>query len=299
MSTDSASSVLVREITGRDPSRWAAAWQVRARHHAPVIRFDRPLNTLPVSLTGTACALGCAHCNGHYLQHMRPIAELTDTPATSLLVSGGCDRNGRVPVEASLEAVARLATGRRLNWHVGQIDEPTMQRIAPYVDLVSYDIVGDAETSREVYGLDLDLPDYLRTYDMLRRNVRTVPHVTLGLRGGRMSGEAAAIDALVSRSPRTLVFLVLIPTPRTRYAECTPPALDDVADLLLMARVRLPRTRLYVGCMRPRDAYREELDVLAVRAGVNVIVNPARQAVQTAESLGLTVEWGDECCALD
>ncbi len=290
----------VREIVARAPELWAAAWQVRTRYHAPVIRFDRPLNTLPVSLTGAACALQCAHCGGQYLKHMRPIAELDDTtPATSLLISGGCDRQGRVPVGNNLARVARLAQGRRLNWHVGQIDGPTLSEILPYVDLISYDIVGDAATSREVYGLDLSLADYLRTYDLLRARVRVVPHITLGLRGGQLSGEAAALEALVARGAEAVVFLVLIPTPGTRYADCPPPSLGQVADLLLSARMRLPAARLYLGCMRPRGAYREALDELAVRAGLNVLVNPVRSAVQTAAALGLRAEWGDECCALD
>jgi len=51
--------------------------------------------------------------------------------------------------------------------------------------------------------------------------------------------------------------------------------------------------------MRPRGTYRDALDVLAVKAGLNVIVNPARPAVQAARDLGLAVGWGDECCALD
>jgi len=293
------SRVLAGEVVALEPARWAAAWSARCLYHPPSIRFDRPLNTLPVSLTGARCALQCAHCGGRYLEHMRPVDQVGDTPATSLLISGGCDRAGRVPVTSSLEAIARLAPGRRLNWHVGQIDEPTLLRIAPYADLVSYDLVGDAETSREVYGLDLGLPDYLRTFDMLRQHVRTVPHITIGLRGGRIVGEEAAIDALAVRQPEAVVFLVLIPTPGTRYAACEPPGLGDVADLLLTARLRLPRARLYLGCMRPRGTYRDALDVLAVKAGLNVIVNPARPAVQAARDLGLAVGWGDECCALD
>jgi len=287
-----------RESAG-EPALFLQAWRARARHHPPTIRFDRPLDTLPVSLTGPSCALQCAHCGGHYLAHMRPIWEVDDTPATSLLISGGCDPQGRVPVSQHLERVAALRAGRRLNWHVGMIDEATLRTIEPYVDLVSFDVVGDRETAREVYGLDLDLDDYMRTYDLLRRRVRVVPHLTLGLRGGRMSGERRALEALAARDAGTVVFIVLIPTPGTRYADCAPPPLDEAARFLARARVEMPRARLYLGCMRPRGTYREALDEAAVRAGLNVIVNPARSAVEAAAEMGLTVEWGRECCALD
>lgn len=230
---------------------------------------------------------------------MRPVWDARADGATSCLISGGCDAQGRVPVTAHVEAVARLRPGRRLNWHVGLIDEDAMRTIAPLVDLISFDVVGDVETAREVYGLDLSLDDYMRTFDMLRRHARVVPHLTVGLRGGKLSGEMDALRALATRVPDGLVFILLIPTPGTAYARCSPPALPYVADLFLRARVMLPQARLYLGCMRPHGAYRQAVDELAVRAGVNVIVNPARAAQRTAAELGLEIAWGEECCALD
>ncbi len=282
-----------------DPGRWSEAWQMRVRHHPPIIRFDRPTQTTPVSLTGTRCALQCAHCEGHYLRHMRTLSEAAADGARSLLISGGCDLQGRVPVADHLEAVADLHRRYRLNWHVGLIDEETMRRIAPYVEMISFDIVGDAETAREVYGLDLSLDDYLRTLDMLRRYAPVAPHLTIGLRAGRLSGERTALAALRQRALEALVFIVFIPTEGTAYAQCSPPGLLEVADLLIEARLAFPTTRLYLGCMRPHGFYRQALDELAVRAGLNAIVNPTRAAERTAAELGLEVIWGEECCALE
>jgi uncharacterized radical SAM superfamily protein len=281
-----------------EPSRWQRAWEARLWHHSNTIRFDRPTHTLPVSLTGSHCALRCAHCNGHYLEHMRPIWDVEPNGAKSLLVSGGCDADGRVPVTAHLDRVVALRDdGLRLNWHVGLIAEGELQRIAPYADVVSFDIVGDAETAREVYGLDLTLDDYLATYDLLCRHVPVVPHITVGLRGGTLSGERAAIEALGTRQPKVLILIILIPTQGTAYAKCQPPTIAEVTDLFLDTRVMLPDTSLILGCMRPYGAYRQAVDEIAVRAGLNGIVNPARIAVQTAEELGLEISWGDECCA--
>ena len=281
------------------PSRWQEAWRVRMDHHPPLIRFDRPTKTLPVSLTGPHCALNCAHCGGYYLRHMRPIWDVRADGAASCLISGGCDAQGRVPVTRHLEKVARLRQGRRLNWHVGLVDEGELRAIVPYVDVISFDIVGDAETVREVYGLELALDDYMRTFDMLRRHARVVPHLTIGLRGGELSGERKALQALRARSVETLIFIILIPTEGTAYANCAPPQLADVLDLLLDARIKLPSTRLYLGCMRPHGVYRQAVDELAVRAGLNAVVNPSRSAERAAKELGLRIVWGDECCALD
>ncbi len=47
-----------------------------------------------------------------------------------------------------------------------------------------------------------------------------------------------------------------------------------MTDLLLDARVMLPAAKLYLGWYAPYGVYREALDELAVRAGLNVIVNP-------------------------
>jgi uncharacterized radical SAM superfamily protein len=89
-----------------------------------------------------------------------------------------------------------------------------------------------------------------------------------------------------------------MPTPGTHYADRQPPGVADVAAILAEARLRWPDKPLYLGCMRPKGRYRTALDPLAVRAGVNKIVNPARAAVHLAQSLGLSVVRGRECCAL-
>lgn len=279
-------------------SRWEEAWEVRRRHHPATIFFDRPSRTLPVSVTGTRCALQCAHCGGRYLQHMRPIEAVEPGAATSLLISGGCDASGRVPVWEHLDAIRRVGAGLRLNWHLGMVDEETMQAVAPLADVVSFDVVGDRDTAREVYGLDVGLQECLETLRMIRRYARVVPHLTVGLRGGRLSGERAAIEALAEEGCEALVFLVLIPTEGTAYAHCTPPSVDAVTDVVLTARLQLPLARLTLGCMRPFGAYRQAVDEAAVRAGVNGIVNPTRVAERVAHELGLEIAWGDECCAL-
>ena len=229
---------------------------------------------------------------------MVPIEKANAEGRTSCLISGGCDAQGRVPVTSYLDRIADLRSGRILNWHVGMIDESEMRAIAPYTDIISFDFVGDDETIREVYNLDHTVHDYLRTYAMLRKYATVVPHLTLGLRGGQWSGEYQALDLLGAAGLSALVVLVLIPTPGTRYAACKPPELDEVESFLRTARRALPDTPIYLGCMRPGGSYRRQLDPLAVRAGVNSIVNPAPSAVRLATELGLEVRWRDECCVI-
>jgi len=278
--------------------RLERAWQVRLAHFPMAIEFDNPVDTAVISLTGAQCALDCAHCGGHYLRGMQPIWQARVDGTTSCLISGGCDALGRVPVTAHLDKIKAIRQGRVMNWHVGLIGEDEIRAIAPYVDIISFDFVGDDETIREVYGLDLTVEDYVQSYQLLRRYARVLPHITIGLRGGELAHEVRALEILGDLGVEGLVLIVFIPTAGTRYADRQPPEIGEVVDILVESRLRFPDKPLYLGCMRPRGRYRIELDPLAVRAGVNAIVNPAREAVRLAEKLGLAIRWGQECCVI-
>jgi uncharacterized radical SAM superfamily protein len=140
--------------------------------------------------------------------------------------------------------------------------------------------------------------DYVETYRLLRRYARTLPHITIGLRGGELGHELPALELLLELGADGLVLLVFIPTPGTRYAGCAPPAPAAVADIMAEARLRFPDVPLYLGCMRPKGTYRNELDPLAVRAGMNVVVSPSRPARELAAELGLSARKMRECCVL-
>ncbi|MFO7698280.1 MAG: radical SAM protein [Anaerolineae bacterium] len=276
----------------------AQAWAVRAAHYPDSILLVRPSSTAPISVTGTACALNCAHCGARYLEHMQPIWELDVKSAKSCLISGGSDAQGVVRLAPYAAEISRLGQNYRLNLHVGLIDPDELADLKLPIDVISFDLVGDAATAREVYGLDVSLGMYIAQLEALQRIAPVVPHITIGLHAGQIRGEYAAIDALRALSPDRLVFIVLIPTAGTRYAGCAPPDLDEVARVLTYARCTLPDTWIALGCMRPHGRYRQQLDEMAVRAGVNAIVNPTRAAERAIEASGLSITMGDECCAL-
>ena len=156
--------------------------------------------------------------------------------------------------------------------------------------------MGDDRTIRAVYGLQRTVEDYVACFQMIQGSVRVVPHVTVGLAGGEIQGERRAISELRALGVDSLVFLVFVPTPGTRYAARAAPGPEAVAELIAEARVMLPNAVITLGCMRPGGAHRAKLDSLAVQAGVNGIVNPSRPARSLAEAMGLRLVNRDECC---
>lgn len=281
-----------------DEVQMQAAWAARVAHFGRRLHFCRPSATLAVSVTGQYCGLNCAHCGGHYLISMRRLEDADLARAKSLLISGGCDRDGQVPVLPRLPDVLRVGAGKRLNWHLGLVDEATVLALKPHLDVVSFDWVGDDATIQEVYGLDRSVEDYVACYTMLRRHCTVVPHLTIGLHGGQIRGERRALRLLQELGVERLVCNVFIPTPGTTFADRQPPTVEEVAGLLAEARLKLQTVPLLVGCMRPAGAYREALDVLALRTGVTTIVNPALAAVRVAAQMEMEVQWSDECCVL-
>jgi len=275
------------------------AWTVRVQNFPREIEFDYPEQTEVITLTGKDCGLDCAHCGGHYLADMKSVDEVKGVDGSkSCLISGGCNSQGKVPFLHQLPFIQELKQGRRLNFHVGLVNETEADRLKELADVVSFDFVADAETISEVYGLDRREEDYVNSYRILRERVKVLPHICIGLKGGELAGEYHALDLLEREGVDGLVIIVFIPTPDTRYAEKSPPPLEEVIRFLAEARLRFADKPIFLGCMRPKGRYRQELDLAAVRCGVNKIVVPTRAAVELAGELGLKVIRGEECCVL-
>lgn len=284
------------------------AWETRKRHFPDVIGFDYPVETESISLTGSSCALNCAHCGQHYLKGMTDYKEIRNrlneelksksSRYRSALISGGCTLDGKVPFTPHLELLHELKKSRKLNFHVGLLNDEEILLLKGLADVVSFDFVGEQETIEEVYGLKRSLKDYIHVYKNLREQVLVMPHLTLGLRGGEWGGEEKALDLLEELGLDGLVFLVFIPTPGTRYADRKPPEIEAVIRFLARARLRFPDLPLSLGCMRPKGQYRQKLDEAAVALGLNRIVLPTPKARHLAEERGLRVKRGEECCAL-
>ena len=164
--------------------------------------------------------------------------------------------------------------------------------------MVSFDLVFDKSTIEEVYKINKSKEDYIKAYETIKDNTKVAPHICIGLKGGDIKGEHEIIDYLAKDPPEIITFIVLIPTKNTEYENVEPPNLEKVADLLCEARIKLPKTIINLGCMRPRGNYRQELDQIALECGINKIVLPSRSAKNKALEMNLIVKESKECCVL-
>lgn len=257
-----------------------------------------PKNTVSISLTAGECALACKHCNKKYLCHMLPIsavvrAGLSALPknATSVLISGGCDSSGVVPLIKHAPHIRELKKKFRVIAHtgIGSIPDSDIKKIASLVDVISFNLIGATSTIKNIYGVSQPTADMLmENFLKLSRAVRVVPHITVGLDACKIVGEYKAIDFLADQGFREIVINVLIPTKGTEFALLAPVCQDDVVQLLAYARERINSVTL--GCMRPRGKYRTTLDKRVLEF-VDKIVNPSINFVST-KSPHL------ECCVL-
>lgn len=286
----------------------SVSWKARLSARPRAFEIVRPSGTVPVSVTGTACLLQCAHCGGRYLEHMKTIdmldSVISNPNVTSILLSGGCNLDGQVPLVPEIGKIRSKIAGSgrniKINAHPGLVGEKEALAIGSFASVVSFDFVLDGATIQEAFGGYWAGKDYINTFYNLRKSkAKVVPHVLIGLYKGQIRGEYEAVEFLAREGVKELIFIVFIPTPRTRWEHLPPPDTDEVLRLIAWTRLRNPSMKITLGCMRPKGSYREKLDVNAVRAGVDAIVLPHPKAVIEVQNRQLGVLRKEECCAFD
>ena len=266
-----------------------------------------------ISVTGTDCALACEHCKTQVLEGMRALprfdgslfdlcSELAERGARGVLVSGGCDRHGRVPLLRHIPDLIRVR--RELDFtirvHPGLPDEETAAALAEVdIDGAMVDIIGADETIHEVYHLKATTADYEAALERLERyGIPAVPHIILGLHFGQLRGEWAALEMIARHARKFLVLVILMPFTGTPMVNALPPPVAEIARFFALARQTLPDTRVLLGCARPFGAMKAEVDRAAVDAGLNGIAYPAEGIIAYARERGFTPRFVDACCGV-
>lgn len=274
--------------------------------------FHTPRDTFPsISITGSSCALKCEHCKGKVLDTMVPAttakelynlcAHLAKNGAVGCLISGGCLPDGSVPLSKFMDDIARIKKELNLTVivHTGVIDFSTAKQLKTAgIDAALIDIIGSNETIREVYHLDVSVADYERSLKVFHQSgIPFVPHVLVGLHYGKLKGELEALKMIAKYSPSAVISIAFMPIHGTPMQNVNPPFPEDIAKILVSARLLMFETPLVLGCMRPKGEHRRRTDLLAVKAGVDAIAFPVEEAIHLAETMKLEISFSSLCCS--
>jgi uncharacterized radical SAM superfamily protein len=264
-----------------------------------------------ISLTGTSCALNCKHCRGKVLETMRPAltpeslfalaAKLKKKGALGCLVSGGCLPDGSIPLGPFLPAIKKIKRelGLTLFIHTGIISLETACALKNAgVDAALIDIIGSDETINKIYNLNMTITDYHASLNALNESgLNFIPHLIVGLDDGKLKGELDALKLIATVSPSAIVVIAFMPIHGTPMAKVIPPQPTDIAKVITIARLMFPRKPLVLGCMRPKGKHRAETDILALKAKVDAIAFPSKEAIEYAKARGYKFSFSSYCCA--
>ncbi|MEN6637568.1 MAG: radical SAM protein, partial [Smithella sp.] len=177
-----------------------------------------------ISITGKSCALGCAHCNARLLQSMLPaeipeklrgaVDHLIDRGCRGILVSGGADSRGEVPLRDFMLAIeSACKRGLKVLVHTGLLQKETAKGLKDCgVNQILMDIIGHEQTIHDVYHLDRTPDDYLRSMMICQEaGLDFAPHVVIGLHYGRILGEYEALKMIHQAHPKIIVMVILAP----------------------------------------------------------------------------------------
>ena len=263
-----------------------------------------------ISITGSQCELQCEHCQGRTLDGMIPAdtsnslletcLRLEKKGSQGVLISGGCDREGRLPWDEVIPAIGEVKRRADLyiSIHCGLIDFKTAQRLKESgVDEALIDVIGDDETYRHIYHLRFGVTRIEQSLTALKQaGLPVVPHIVCGLHYGKMKGERKAVEIISRFRVRQVVIVSLMGIPGTPLGGIPPPRPEEIADIIAETRFKVPEAYISLGCARQRGNV--SMEILAIDAGVNRMALPSEEAIRHAEKYGLEIRYQKTCCSV-
>ncbi len=263
-----------------------------------------------VSITGSRCSLMCDHCKASILASM-PAASSTDAlvdlcrhfaakGSFGVLISGGSDEEGRLPWRAFIPAIREIKneTDLYVSIHSGLLDPDTAVALKEAgVDQALLDIIGDDATYQSVCHVHFGISRIVSTLEALNQaQLPVIPHVICGLNRGQMGSETEALEIISRFHIEQLVMVSLMAIKGTPFEKVVTPRAREVADIIVKARHLMPKVRMSLGCARTRGD--EEVEFLALEAGVNRMALPSDAVIERATELGLAIRYQRTCCSV-
>ncbi|UCD01540.1 MAG: radical SAM protein [Promethearchaeota archaeon] len=290
--------------------------EITEKNFGNILKIYNPTNRFPaISITGNECALECEHCNKKYLKGMKQISknkdleqfliELSRKDGVGALISGGSEIDGSVPLLKFLDTIKKVKkeTNLIINTHTGLLNEETAMKLADAgVDIISFDINMDEQVIREIYHLDIELSEYKRAIDLLKKyELHIVPHICIGLYYGKLNKELESIRFIKETeiNPSLIVVIVLIP-PKDSKVKFETPKPENIAKIIAILRFAFPKTEISLGCMRPRGKIKNEIEKFAIKAGITRIEIPSKDTLKWLKNNNKKIQFKyfSACCAI-
>ena len=266
-----------------------------------------------ISVTGRHCDQQCGHCKGRLLESMIPaedpetflqvVHRLRSRGAYGILVSGGADRSGEVPLKKFIPAIRAIKEDDaqfKVIVHTGLIQKETAEGLKEAnVDQVLIDVIGDDDTIREVYHLNKRVEDYEETLVMLKEmGLRLAPHIIIGHYYGEIRGEWKALEMVTRVGVETLVLVVIKPLLPVAKDWMKIPSPEQTSKISAIARILNPSIPIRMGCIRPAHPWKAEMEKGFINSGVNTIAYPLQGTIDYAKEIGLRTRFIEMCCSL-
>lgn len=263
-----------------------------------------------VSITGSDCALQCDHCRGIILEPMVSAMEpdilvqkglgIAKNGNQGILISGGCDPEGRLPWKRFIPAIKEIKekTELYISIHCGLVDEPVASDLkGAGVDQALIDVIGDDETYQRIYHVNFGISRIEDSMGSLQKaGIPIVPHIVCGLHFGEIRGERKAIEMISRFHVEQVVIVSLMTIPGTPLWGVHTPEPEEIAQIIAETRFAMPGVRMSLGCARKRGDVRSE--ILAIDGGINRMALPSEEALRHAEKYGLEIRYQRTCCSV-
>lgn len=255
-----------------------------------------------ISITGKWCALKCRYCSGRYLNGMiqanpenfvEVVELLWKNGTRGILVSGGFDSEGKLPIEPYVEKLYEIKkkTGIFVSAHLGLIkDEQLLEKLASAVDIVDYEYlwnehminyVKNLPYSHEVYDQVLEL--------MIEAGLKVAPHIYAWHPWITQEELKKELEHFNNIGVSRVVLLIYVPVKNEELNV----KIDDVLRYIKYIRNTFYGD-VYMGCMRPWIIKKELDKVLIEEEIVDRIVNPHPPALVNSYN----IEKYDACCTV-
>ena len=266
-----------------------------------------------ISVTGNHCDLRCGHCQGKLLESMIAAEDpetffqvadrLRFNGAQGILVSGGANLNGEVPLKKFIPSIRELKEKTpqfKVIVHTGLIRREMAKELKDAgIDQILFDVIGDDDTIREVYHLNKRVEDYEETLRMLKEvGHRLAPHIIIGHHFGEIKGEWRALEMVTRVGVDTIVLVILKTLLPVEKNHLKVPKPDETSRISAIARILNPKIPIRMGCIRPAHLSKAEMEKGFILSGVNTIAYPLQGTIDYAKEIGLKTKFVEMCCSL-